>query len=148
VPGPPIRAQAERPRLCQQRVPVEAKGVLHSLHTLYDWGYTVTLVRRESPRRMGLRPVRTGWRSVRGFEGRTVDIDSCHFLPLVDSRGEHQVICAYEVEEIATVARTRLLHGPGKSSRRSGPTCRGWTWRLALWSYSSGWTTRSGCRYT
>ncbi len=36
VPRPPIRAQAERPRLCQQRVPVEAEGVLHSLHTLYD----------------------------------------------------------------------------------------------------------------
>ncbi len=34
VPGPPIRAQVERPRLCQQRVPVEAEGVLHSLHTL------------------------------------------------------------------------------------------------------------------
>ncbi len=87
---------------------MEAEGVLHSLHTLYDWGSTVTLVRRESARRMGLRPVRTGRRSVRGFEGRTVDIDSCHFLPLVDARGEYQVVCAYEVDEIATVSRTRL----------------------------------------
>ncbi len=37
-----------------------------------------------------------------------MDIDSCHFLPLVDSRGEYQVIYAYKVEEIVTVARKRL----------------------------------------
>ncbi len=37
-----------------------------------------------------------------------MDIDRCHFLPLVDARGEYQVICAYEVDEIATVARTRM----------------------------------------
>ncbi len=108
VPRPPIWVQAERLRLCQQRVPVEAEGTFHSLHTLYDCRSTVTLVRRESARRMGLRPVRTGQRSVRGFEGRTVVIDSCHFLPLVDARGAYQVICAYELEEIATVAQTRL----------------------------------------
>ncbi len=31
-----------------------------------------------------------------------------HFLPLIDVRGKHQVICAFEVEEIPAVAETRL----------------------------------------
>jgi hypothetical protein len=48
--------EPERPRLCQQVVPVEANGVIHPLHTLYDWGSTVTLVRKESMRKTGLWP--------------------------------------------------------------------------------------------
>ncbi len=35
-------------------------------------------------------------------------VTGCYFLPLVDERGKHQVICAHEVEEITTVAETRL----------------------------------------
>jgi hypothetical protein len=60
--GPPLLTsdesegeEPERPRLCHQMVPVEADGVMHSLHTLYDRGSTVTLVRKESVRKMGLR---------------------------------------------------------------------------------------------
>ncbi len=102
----PVGSGAERPHICQQKVPVEVERVLHSLHTLYDWGSTVTLVRRESARRMGLRHLRTVQRSVRGFKGSTVIIDGCHFLPLVDAGGNYQG--TYEVEEITTVARTRL----------------------------------------
>jgi hypothetical protein len=37
-----------------------------------------------------------------------VFVTGCHFLPLVDAQGNHQVICAYELEEITTVAETRL----------------------------------------
>jgi hypothetical protein len=40
--------------------------------------------------------------------GATVTVIVCHFLPLIDVRGKHQVICAFEVEEITTVAETRL----------------------------------------
>jgi hypothetical protein len=54
----PVDSEVKRPRLCQQRVPVEVNRVLHSLHTLCDWGSTVTLVCKESVRRMGLRPLR------------------------------------------------------------------------------------------
>ncbi len=35
-------------------------------------------------------------------------VTGCHFLPLIDVRGKHQVICAFEVEEITAVAETRL----------------------------------------
>ncbi len=59
--------ELERPRLCQQMVPVEANGVMHSLHILYDWGSTVTLVRKESVRKMGLWPAQVAQRFVRGF---------------------------------------------------------------------------------
>jgi hypothetical protein len=34
---PPIDPEEDRPRLCQQRVPLEVNGILTSLHTLYDW---------------------------------------------------------------------------------------------------------------
>jgi hypothetical protein len=100
--------ELERPRLCQQMVPVEANGVMHSLHTLYDWGSMVTLVRKDSVRKMGLWPAQVAQRFVRGLGGATVSVIGCHFLPLVDAQGKHQVICAYEVEEITTVAETRL----------------------------------------
>ena len=35
-------------------------------------------------------------------------VTGCHFLPLIDVRGKHQVICAFEVEEITAVAKARL----------------------------------------
>ncbi len=44
--------EPEKSRLCMQMVPVEANNIVQGLHTLYDWGSTVTLVRRESMRRL------------------------------------------------------------------------------------------------
>jgi hypothetical protein len=58
--------------------------------------------------RLGFRPAQVAQRIVNGFGGATVPITGCHFLPLIDVRGNHQVICAFEVEEITTVAKTRL----------------------------------------
>jgi hypothetical protein len=37
--------EPERSRLCMQMVPVEANNIVQGLHTLYDWGSTVTLVK-------------------------------------------------------------------------------------------------------
>jgi hypothetical protein len=98
----------KKSRLCMQMVPVEANDVIQGLHTLYDWGSTVTLVRRESMRRIGFWPAQVAQWLVSGFGGATVHVSGCYFLPLVDVRGKRQVICAYEVEEISTVAETRL----------------------------------------
>ncbi len=100
--------EPEKSRLCMQMVPVEANNIIQGLHTLYDWGSTVTLVRRESMRRLGFRTAQVAQRIVNGFGGAAVPITGCHFLPLIDARGNHQVICAFEVEEITTVAETRL----------------------------------------
>jgi hypothetical protein len=42
----PVDSEEKRPRLCQQRVPLEVNGAIVWLHRLYDWGSTVTLVKR------------------------------------------------------------------------------------------------------
>jgi hypothetical protein len=76
-------------RLCMQMVPVEANDIVQGLHTLYDWGSTVTLARRESMRRLGFRPAQVAQRIVNGFGGAAVPITGCHFLPLIDVRGNH-----------------------------------------------------------
>ncbi len=68
----------------------------------------MTLVRRESARRLGFRPAQVAQRIVNGLGGATVTVTGCHFLPLIDVRGKHQVVCAFEVEEITAVAETRL----------------------------------------
>jgi hypothetical protein len=54
--------EPEKSCLCMQMVPVEANGIVQGLHTLYDWGSTVTLVRRESMRRLGFRPAQVAQR--------------------------------------------------------------------------------------
>jgi hypothetical protein len=104
---------------------------MQGLHTLYDWGSTVTLVRRESMRRLEFWPVQVAQRLVSRFGGATVPVTGCHFLPLVDVKGKHQVICAYEVEEITTVAETRLPPWAREVFHPSERTCYGWIPRQA-----------------
>jgi hypothetical protein len=73
--------EPERPRLCQQIVPVEANSVIHSMHKLYDWGPTMKLVRKESARRLGFWPVRTAQRFVRASKATRYSstvATSCH----------------------------------------------------------------------
>jgi hypothetical protein len=42
----PVDPEEDRPRLCQQRVPLEVNGILTSLQKLYDWESTTILVRK------------------------------------------------------------------------------------------------------
>jgi hypothetical protein len=98
----------DRPRLCQQRVPLEVNGNLTSLHTLYDWESANTLVRKESARRIGLQGVRAPRQAIKGYQGEGLITDSVYYLPLLNVDGNIQVIRAYGVDEIAVVARTRL----------------------------------------
>jgi hypothetical protein len=74
--------EPEKSRLCMQMVPVEASGIVQGLHTLYDWGSTVTLVRRESMRRLGFWPVQVAQRIVNGFGGAAVPVTGCVPLTL------------------------------------------------------------------
>ncbi len=98
----------DRPRLCQQRVPLEVNGNLTSLHTLYDWESPNTLVRIELARRIGLQGMRAPRQAIKGYQGVGTITDSVYYLPLLDADGNIQVIRAHGVEEIAVVARTRL----------------------------------------
>ncbi len=73
--------EPEKARLCMQMVPVEAAdSAVQGLHTLYDWGSTVTLVRRESMRRLGFRPAQVAQRIMDSGEPlfRSLDVTSSH----------------------------------------------------------------------
>jgi hypothetical protein len=107
-PSPYAHLGEDRPRLCQQQVPLEVNGNLTVLHTLYDWETPDTLVRIESARRIDLQGVRAPRQAIKGYQGVGTITDSVYYLPLVDADGNIQVIRAYGVEEIAVVARTRL----------------------------------------
>ncbi len=91
-------------------MPLEVNGILTSLHTLYDWESSTTLVRKESARRIGLQAVRAPRRAIMGYKGDGLITDSNYYLPLLDVDGNIQVVCAHGVDEIATVTRTRLPH--------------------------------------
>jgi hypothetical protein len=107
-PPPFMDLVEDRPRLCQQRVPLEVNGNLTSLHTLYDWESANTLIRKESARRIGLQGVRAPRQAVKGYQGEGLITDSIYYVPLLDMDGNIQVIRAYGVDEIAVVTRTRL----------------------------------------
>jgi hypothetical protein len=107
-PSPFAHLGEDRPRLCQQRVPLEVNGNLTSLHTLYDWESPNTLVRIESARRIGLQSMRAPRQAIKGYQGVGTITDSVYYLPLLDADGNIQVIRAHGMDEIAIVARTRL----------------------------------------
>jgi hypothetical protein len=107
-PPPFMDLEEDRPRLCQQRVPLEVNRNLTSLHTLYDWETTSTLIRKESARRIGLQGVRAPRQAIKGYQGEGLITDSIYYVPLLDVDGNIQVIRAYGVDEIAVVTRTRL----------------------------------------
>jgi hypothetical protein len=54
---PPTSSEGQGPRLCQQRVTLEVDGDLMIVHSLYDWGSTITLVRSDTAQEAGLLPV-------------------------------------------------------------------------------------------
>jgi hypothetical protein len=56
-----------------------------------------------------LQPIRQPERMVKGFEGRKVGTSSCFYLPVLEGRGEVQVIQAHGVDDIVTMAEWRLL---------------------------------------
>ncbi len=54
----------------ERRVSVEVDGAMVTLHTLYDWWSTVTLVRKEAARRTGRRPLWAPRRAVKRLKAR------------------------------------------------------------------------------
>jgi hypothetical protein len=107
-PPPFMDLEEDRPRLFQQRVPLEVNRNLTSLHTLYDWESANTQVRKESARRIGLQGVRAPRKAIKGYQGEGLITDSVYYLPLLDVDGNIQVVRAYGVDAIAVITRTRL----------------------------------------
>ncbi len=65
-------------------------------------------MRIEAARRIDLQIMRVPRQAIKGYQGVGTITDSVYYLLLMDADGNIQVICAYGVEEIAVVARTRL----------------------------------------
>jgi hypothetical protein len=59
-----------------------------------------------------------------------VIVGSCYYLPLLDADGNVQVICAYGVDENATLARTRLP----QSARGIFPVIRAFMTWMDTWA--------------
>jgi hypothetical protein len=125
-PPPFMGLEEDRPRLCQQQVPLEVNGNLTSLHTLYDSESANTLVRKESARRIGLQGVRAPRQAIKGYQGEGLITDSVYYLPLLDVDGNIQVIRAYGVDEIAVVTPTRLPPVAREIFPVIRRTCPGW----------------------
>jgi hypothetical protein len=66
-PSPYEHLGEDRPRLCQQQVPLEVNGNLGFLHTLYYWETPNTLVRIEAARGMDLQSVRIPRQAIKGY---------------------------------------------------------------------------------
>jgi len=107
-PSPYEHLGEDRPRLCQQQVPLEVNGNVGFVHVLYDWETPNTLIRIEAARRMNLQSIRIPRRAIKGYQGVGTITDSAYCVPLLDVDGNVRVIRAYGVEEIAVVVRTRL----------------------------------------
>ena len=76
-PSPYAHLGEDRPRLCQQQVPLEVNGNLMVLHTLYDWETPNTLVRIEAARRIDLQSVRIPRQAIKGYQGVGFNIKDC-----------------------------------------------------------------------
>jgi hypothetical protein len=98
-------------------VTLEVDGDLMIVHTLSDYGSAVSLVRKKTAREATLLPIRVPRQVDRGFgEGKETAINSCFHLPLLDADRNVQAICAYGVETIVNLARSR----PPRNSCKNG----------------------------
>jgi hypothetical protein len=130
--------------LCHEDVCVEGAGTASRLHTLYDWGATVTLVTHAAALKAGLERKRQTPVAIAGLGGRCTMVDSYYMVPVVDGNKVVRVVKALGVDHIAKLAAsdvpedvvTRLPRTKG--SWRSSPD------QQEMWRCWSAWTTRVG----
>jgi hypothetical protein len=95
--------------LCREDVRVEGAGGASSLHALYDWGATVTLVTHAAAAKAGLEKRAQVAAAVAGLGGCCTAVDSYYMVPVVDGDDAVRVVKALGVDHIATLAaRTSL----------------------------------------
>jgi hypothetical protein len=113
--------------LCREDVRVEVAGKASRLHTLYDWGATVTLVTHAAAERAGLRRVRQPAAAIAGLSGRCTMVDSYYMVPVVDGDDKVRSVKAMGVDHIATLAATGVPTDIGKRL----PQAKGFEGKLA-----------------
>ncbi|MFN9940051.1 MAG: hypothetical protein ACK56I_11320, partial [bacterium] len=90
--------------LCREDVRVEGAGGASSLHALYDWGATVTLVTHAAAAKAGLEKRMQVAAAVAGLGGCCTTVDSYYMVPVVDGDDAVRVVKALGVDHIATLA--------------------------------------------
>jgi hypothetical protein len=107
--------------LCREDVRMEGAGKAGRLHTLYDWGATVTLVTHTAAEKAGLRRVKQPAAAIAGLGGR------CTMVPVVDGDDKVRKVKALGVDHIATLTATDV---PTDIGRRL-PQAKGFEGKLA-----------------
>ncbi len=81
--------------LCREDVRVRSAEGATSLHALYDWGATVTLVTHAAAAKAGLERKRQVAAAVAGLGGRCTTVDSYYMVPVVDGDDAVRVVRAF-----------------------------------------------------
>jgi hypothetical protein len=87
-----ICSRKARVLLCREDVHVEGAGKASRLHTLYDWGATVTLVTHAAAVKAGLEWKRQTPAAIAGLSGRCTMVDSYYMVPVVDGNDVVRVV--------------------------------------------------------
>jgi hypothetical protein len=74
------------------------------VHTLYDWGATVTLVTHAAAVKAGLEQKRQTPAAIAGLGGRCTMVDSYYMVPVIDGNDKVRVVRALGVDHITTLA--------------------------------------------
>jgi hypothetical protein len=93
----------------REDVSVEAAVKTSRLHTLYDWGVTVTLVTHTAAEKAGLKRVGQPPYAIAGLSGGCTMIDSYYMVPVVDRDDKVRSVKAMDVSRITTLEAKDVL---------------------------------------
>jgi hypothetical protein len=86
--------------LCREDVFVEVAGKTNHLHTLYDWGTSVTIVTYAAAEKAGLRRVKQPTTAVAGLSGGCTTVNFHYMVSIVDRSDRVQVVKVMGVDSI------------------------------------------------
>jgi hypothetical protein len=113
--------------LCCEDIRAEVAGKTHRLHTLHDWGATLTLITRDAADRAGLTPIRHSARLVSGLGGKCLESTCFYVVPFMDGCDEIQTLRATGVAQIYSLGAS----APPSDIEGRFSLARGWAARLA-----------------
>jgi hypothetical protein len=94
--------------LCREDVRVEVAGKTSRLHTLYDWGVTVTLVTHAAAKRAGLKRTRQTPLVIARLSSECTMVDSHYMVPVVNRDDKVRTVKAMGVSHIMTLEATEV----------------------------------------
>jgi hypothetical protein len=118
--------------LCREEdVRMEVAGKASHLHTLYDWGATVTLVTHAAAEKAGLKRVRQPNSAIAGMSGGCTMVNSYYMVPVVDGDDKVRSMKAMGMNPIATLATCQPTSRGG--SRRPRASEEDWRGQQEMW---------------